>query len=138
VNKALLGTNILSYFLRGNVPVTTRLEQYSQQYDNLTFSILTYYEIKSGLLYRDALNILSQFEELAAESEILPLSLQTINIASENYRSLRTRGIPTPPIDLLIAATALEHGYVIITANIRDFENIPGLTYENWAEPLEI
>jgi tRNA(fMet)-specific endonuclease VapC len=138
VNKALLDTNILSYFLRGNVPVTTRLEQYSQQYDNLTFSILTYYEIKSGLLYRDALNILFQFEELAAESEILPLSLQTINIASENYRSLRTRGIPTPPIDLLIAATALEHDYVIITANIRDFENIPGLTYENWAEPLEI
>lgn len=136
MNKALLDTNILSYFLRGNIPVTTRLKQYSQRYDRLTFSILSYYEIKSGLLYRDARNILSQFEELATESEILHLSLQTINIASEIYGSLRTRGIPTPPMDLLIAATAIEYGSIIITANIRDFENIRGLTYENWAEPL--
>jgi tRNA(fMet)-specific endonuclease VapC len=68
VNKALLDTNILSYFFRGNVPVTTRIEEYSQQYDRLTFSILSYYAIKSGLLYRDARNILSQFEELVVTS----------------------------------------------------------------------
>jgi tRNA(fMet)-specific endonuclease VapC len=143
VNKALLDTNILSYFLRGNISVTHRLGRYRQYYDRLTFSILSYYEIKSGLLYRDARNILSRFEELAAESDILPLSLRTTDIASEIYRGLRSKGIPTPPIDLLIAATAIEiaataieHDAIIITANIRDFENIPGLTCQNWAEPI--
>lgn len=134
MNRTLLDTNIISYFLRGNPVVAARLEQYSQCYDQLTFSLLTYYELKSGLLYRDARNLMTQFEELAAESEILSLSLATMNIASEIYSDLRTRGLLIAPMDLLIAATALEHDCIMVTANIRHFENIAGLVCENWAE----
>jgi tRNA(fMet)-specific endonuclease VapC len=34
--------------------------------------------------------------------------------------------------DLLIGATALSHGYTIVTANIRHFQRIPNLQVENW------
>ena len=134
MKKALLDTNILSYFLRGNVQVQERLEQYSEYHDTLTFSLLTYYEIKSGLLYRDARKLMAQFEELAAESEILPLGIETMNIASVVYRDLRIRGLLIAPVDLLIAATALEHDCIMVTANIRHFDNIPNLVCENWAK----
>ena len=32
--------------------------------------------------------------------------------------------------DLMIAATALAHGYQVLTDNIRDFERVPGLTIQ--------
>ncbi len=109
MKKVLLDTNILSYFLKGNVELAKRFQQYSRYHQRLTFSLLTYYEIKSGLLYRDARKLMAQFEQLATESEILPLGIQTMDIASVVYRDLRTRGLLIAPMDLLIAATALEY-----------------------------
>jgi predicted nucleic acid-binding protein len=67
VKKALFDTNILSYFLKGNVELAKRFQQYSRYHQRLTFSLLTYYEIKSGLLYRDASKLMAQFEQLATE-----------------------------------------------------------------------
>lgn len=134
MNKALLDTNILSYFLRGQAKVVRKLDEYGQFYDFLTFSILTYYEIKAGLTYRDSTRVLTQFKEIARESEILLLTLATMDIASNIYTDLRRRGLLIAPMDLLIAASAIEHGYTLITANVRHFQNIQGLRYENWAQ----
>jgi tRNA(fMet)-specific endonuclease VapC len=75
VKKALLDTNILSYFLRGEKQVVKKFSEYQQFHNKLTFSILTYYEIKSGLLYKDARKLLQKFEILANSSEIFPLNL---------------------------------------------------------------
>lgn len=134
MRKAVLDTNIISYFLKGQIAVVNKLRQYNQFHDKLTFSLLTYYEIKSGLLYRDARNLLNHFEELADENEILPLTLTTMNLASQIYVDLRKQGLLIPPVDILIAATAIEHNYLLITANTKHFENISGLAHENWAE----
>ena len=134
MNKALLDTNILSYFLRGQGNVVAKLNEYGQFYDFLTFSILTYYEIKAGLIYRDSRKLLTQFEEIARESEILLLSLPTMDIASKIYTDLQQQGFIIAPMDLLIAASAIEHGCTLITANVGQFQNIQGLRYENWAQ----
>ncbi|NJO41156.1 MAG: type II toxin-antitoxin system VapC family toxin [Cyanobacteria bacterium CRU_2_1] len=134
MRKAILDTNIISYFLRGNAAVVNKLSQYSQFYTALTFSLLTYYEIKSGLLYKNASNLLTRFEELASESEILPLSLTTMNIASDIYADLRQQGLLVPPIDILIAASTIEFNALLVTANLRHFTIIQNLDCENWAE----
>ena len=34
--------------------------------------------------------------------------------------------------DLFIAATALVHGLIVSTRNVRHFERVPGLVVENW------
>jgi len=133
VKKALLDTNMISYFLRGEKQVVERFREYQTFHSYLTFSVLTYYEIKSGLLYKDAKNLLQQFEILAKNSEILPLDIDTSNVASIIYQDLRQRGLLITPIDLLIAASAIHHQCVLITANIKHFQNIPNLKYKNWA-----
>ncbi len=38
-------------------------------------------------------------------------------------------------MDSLIAAVARSRGSIVVTNNIRDFENIPGLRLEDWIEP---
>lgn len=56
-----------------------------------------------------------------------------MDIASNIYADLRQRGLLIAPMDLLIAASAIEHGYTLITANVRHFQNIQGLRHESWA-----
>lgn len=52
------------------------------------------------------------------------LALRTGQIDGEN----QARGIRLPLPDLLIGVTALELGYSVGTANLRDFQRIPGLS----------
>ena len=133
MKQALIDTNILSYFLRGDTAVVNKFRDYRQHHTYLSFSIFTYYETKSGLLYRDARKQMSRFEQLAKISEIIDFDQSIADTASDAYRSLRASGLTVAPIDLLIGATAICYDYTLITANIKHFKNIPGIRYENWA-----
>lgn len=45
MKKALVDTNIVSAFMRGNQQVVEKVEQYLQEHDTLTVSVITYYEL---------------------------------------------------------------------------------------------
>lgn len=57
--------------------------------------------------------------------------------AAEEYGRLRAtlaeRGTPIGPNDLLIAATALAQGLIVVTHNIREFGRVPSLKIEDWS-----
>jgi tRNA(fMet)-specific endonuclease VapC len=54
----------------------------------------------------------------------VPLALRAGKIDGEN----QARGVQVALPDLLIGVTALELGYSLGTANLRDFQRVPGLT----------
>ena len=45
---------------------------------------------------------------------------------------MRRGGTPIGPYDLLIAAQARRRGLAVVTANVREFERVPGLTVQDW------
>ncbi len=47
---------------------------------------------------------------------------------------LESRGCPIGPNDLLIAATARAHGAILVTANVREFKRVAGLSLQDWSE----
>ncbi len=47
-------------------------------------------------------------------------------------RALEVRGTPIGPNDLLIAAQALAHDLVLVSADVAEFGRIDGLRLENW------
>ena len=47
---------------------------------------------------------------------------------------LQKKGTPIGTMDMLIAGHARAEGLVLVTNNVREFERVPELTVENWAE----
>ncbi|MBI5231236.1 MAG: type II toxin-antitoxin system VapC family toxin [Coriobacteriales bacterium] len=50
------------------------------------------------------------------------------------WADLRQAGTMIGPHDLWLAATCQAHGLTMVTANVRAFERVPGLSVEVWAE----
>lgn len=132
MNKALIDTDILSYYLKGNKDVIIHFEEYLNKYNVLEISIITYYEIVSGLQAKNALKQLSVFEDFVAENNVLPLTKKSTQISAKIYGELRKVGNTVDDIDLLIAGIAIENKLTLITNNSSHFGRIPKLKTDNW------
>ena len=56
------------------------------------------------------------------------------NAAAERFRDLRVLRTRIGPMDLRIACIALAHGATLLTRNVADFQQVPGLRVENWLD----
>lgn len=58
---------------------------------------------------------------------VLAFDLDVARTHARLWANLAAAGTPIGPADLLIAATALAHGYAVFTENAREFQRVPGL-----------
>ncbi|MBU0702069.1 type II toxin-antitoxin system VapC family toxin [bacterium] len=129
----LIDTDILSLFFRNQHNVVLNFKNYLAQHEKINLSIITYYEILSGLKHRDALKQLNLFLEFTRHNIILPLTEETVIISSDLYAKRRKIGKPIDDIDILIAGVALSNNLVLVTNNEDHFRNIEGLEILNWS-----
>jgi tRNA(fMet)-specific endonuclease VapC len=54
--------------------------------------------------------------------------------AATEFHQLQAAKVRIGTMDLKIAATALSNGATLLTANRRDFEQVPSLRIENWLD----
>ena len=134
MKPALIDTDILSEFLRGAPKVVENVEKYLQSYDALNFSIITYYEIFNGLLYKDAKKQLKKFTDFSDLNKILPLTISAAKQAAEIYAELRKKGQPIGHTDCLIASIALTNGLQLVTNNTDHINRVKGLDIVNWLQ----
>lgn len=67
-------------------------------------------------------------EQLLSAVEALPITMAVARIHAEIWTELKNGGYVIGAHDLWIAATGLSQGMAVATANVRDFERVPGLT----------
>jgi tRNA(fMet)-specific endonuclease VapC len=133
----LLDTDTLSEILKQRDDhVLQAARMYLEERQRFTFSVLTRYEILRGLRARGAVRQELAFDALCRLSQVLPLTEPIAVRAAAIYADLQQRGKLISDADILIAATALEHGLAIATGNTAHFERIPGLQMVNWRESL--
>ncbi len=73
---------------------------------------------------------------MPCSSELTCLALSSIfDRAADLWVSAIAVGRPQKDADLLIAATALEHGFALVTGNTSDYSWIGGLTLLDWRKP---
>ena len=73
--------------------------------------------------------------ELLADLTLYPYTKETALLAGKIDGEQQSRGVVIPFGDLPIGATALALGYTVLTANLRDFHRIPGLSVVQLATP---
>ena len=130
----LIDTGILSFFLKGHPRVVRRYSKISEEAPTLSLSVITYYEILRGLKRLSLPHKEHGFRTLADAYRLIPVDDSVCEIAAGLYADLGRRGVPLPDADILIAATALRHGLVLVTNNTRHFSRIQNLALENWAK----
>lgn len=128
----LLDTDILSAIMRRDARATAHARTYLADHRRLAFSVVTRYEVMRGLLAKQAVRQQVAFEQLCAVSELLPLADDVALQAAAIYADLHRRGELIGDADILIAATALIHGYAVATNNEPHYRRIQSLTVQNW------
>lgn len=127
----LLDTNILSAILRKETAVEKRFRQAIFDDDNLLLSIVVYYEIKRGLLKRDAKKQMVIFEHLSNQLAWCDVIIEDWELAARLWAERSKRGKPIADADVLIAAQAKRLDAILVTDNTKDFDAL-GVKTENW------
>lgn len=61
------------------------------------------------------------------QSRVLPITVKVAQRAADIYGDLRQKGQLINDNDIFIAATALEHGLVLVSNNLNHFQRISSL-----------
>jgi tRNA(fMet)-specific endonuclease VapC len=126
-----LDTNSVSYFLKGRGRVADRLLALPPRSVGLPAIVL--YELEYGASRSEAPRSLrKRLDVLLGSLRILPFGEAEARTAARIRLTLERAGKPIGPMDLLIAATALEQGAVLVTHNVKEFRRIRGLRVEDW------
>lgn len=93
---------------------------------------ISYFEIKRGLLSINATRQLADFHQFCRDYPVLFLDdLEIIERACEIHADLKRKGTPIQDADVLIVATAITRGLVMVSHD-SDLLRVQGITLENW------
>ena len=132
--KFMLDTNICIYAMK-NKPEIVQKKILENSQARLCISTITLAELAHGI-YKSVQKE-KNFDSLLKfliKVEILPFDEKAAIEYGKICAYLQKNGTPIGPLDTLIAAHALSKNFTIVTNNVREFERVPELKIENWAE----
>lgn len=122
----LIDTDWAIDYLRGDAQVAHDLQRLGKEVRFI--SIISVAELWEGIYgARDPSAAQAKLDELLAGVGILGIDVATARIFGEHRARLRQEGRLIDNLDLLIAATCLQHDLRILTNNVAHFERIEGL-----------
>lgn len=72
-------------------------------------------------------------DRVLEDINMIPIS-SSLKVFAKCKAHLRKIGKIVDDADILIGATAIDNKFVMVTENIKHFENLPGITLENWVK----
>ena len=130
----LLDTNILSELVkkRPNADFIKRLK--SEPTQSLYTSSICLFELRFGSALRDDSKKfwLRIVDDIISRIIVLPFGESAAYLAGDILADLQKIGQKIGLEDIFIAATALTHKCVLVTANTRHYSRIKDLKIENW------
>lgn len=127
----LLDTNICSFAIMGHPKAFARLADLDNTQWCISSIVLAefQYGLTKGKLSPGSRTALELFLRMAP---VVPFDPKAARSASQVRFDLERIGKPAGAVDQLIAGHAISLGLVLVTDNLKHFENVPGLKLENW------
>jgi tRNA(fMet)-specific endonuclease VapC len=137
----LLDTDVVTILLGqsgpGYQPLRSRLDQHLK--DQIATTIVSFQEQVQGWMAflnqaRTPSGVLLAYSKLQGLlRDYSQMNVLAFDLAAQSqFAALQAQRIRLGTMDLRIGSIALAHGAVLITRNLRDFRNIPGLVVEDW------
>lgn len=130
----MLDTNICIYSIK-HKPEQVFLRLQEHEPADICISSVTYAELVHGVEKSQAI------EKNRLALALLLSNIEILNFdanAAESYGKIRAdlekQGTPIGPLDMMIAGHAKSLNYTVVTNNTKEFNRVPGLKIENWAE----
>ena len=126
----LIDTDCVIHHLKGIRSVTAHIAQIKSQ--GLALSIISYAELWEGAYFsREPSASHAKLDEFLSGVALLGVDEEIARQFGLLRGTLRKSGRIIGDFDLLIAATALRHGLILLSNNRKHFENVPGLRIES-------
>jgi tRNA(fMet)-specific endonuclease VapC len=136
----LMDTDILTLLFQGHVQVLKRMRATE---DNVATTVITWIEVLQGRFeailkaanaqqLQQAQQRLQHSQQQLATLPIVPIDASTGEEFEKLLRNKKLKKIGRG--DLLIASIALAQNATLVTRNLRDFQQAPGLKTENRAD----
>jgi tRNA(fMet)-specific endonuclease VapC len=134
LTKYLLDTDICIYYLKGLYNLDAKIDQIGQS--NCYLSEITVAELKYGAENSAKVEHNRKVvQNFIQNFTILPV-FSALDVYAKEKSRLRKAGKPIDDFDLLIAATAVENNFVLVTNNEKHFGRMKGLKVENWSSEI--
>ena len=129
--KYMLDTNICIFTIK-NKPHEVR-EAFNRYQGQLCISAITLMELIYGAEKSAAPEKnLAVVESFAARLDVLNYDQEAAAHSGQLRAELAKNGKPIGPYDQMIAGHARSQGLIVVTNNLREFERVPGLRFEDW------
>ena len=133
MKEALLDTDTLSYYFKQHPQVVTRYNLYMATHEYIFISRISIVEILGGLKVKNAIRQIENFRAFITQHKILDTTESSAEISANIFAELWNQGRHSGNYDILIAGMAMENDLTLVTNNIKDYDNIIGLSFDNWA-----
>ena len=130
--RYLLDTNILSDLIKQ--PAGAAAQKLASLDDEkiCCTSLIVACELRYGAHKKGSAALSGKVDQLLQVITVLPLNDTMVAHYAEIRVDLEQMGRPIGGNGLLIAAHARSEGLTVVTANVKEFLRVPGLTVENW------
>lgn len=127
----MLDTDIFSFVVDGRHPEVRQMVAKNQ--GRVSISVLTLAEALFGAKKKNSPRLESLIEMFRELFPVVQWSEDVADAYAVIRAQLEASGNLIGDMDMLIAASAVAGGYVLVTNNVRHFQRIEGLIVENWA-----
>jgi tRNA(fMet)-specific endonuclease VapC len=131
VLRYLLDTNICIYVIKRRPELI--LDRFNENAAHLVISSITLAELLHGAeKSSQPQRTLAVVEDFCSRLDVLDYGAKAAQHYGQIRASLEQRGTPIGVNDLHMAAHARSEGLTLVSNNLREFERVDGLLYENW------
>ncbi|MCC6805606.1 MAG: PIN domain-containing protein [Anaerolineae bacterium] len=131
MTRYVFDTNILSWLLAADPAIISRMNQQIKADDVILGCPIVWYEVRRGLLAKDARRQMQRLDALFATFLWQDYRRLDWRLAAELWAFRRAHGLPINDADLLIGVFTRNREAILVTDNVKDFAGLD-VSIENW------
>lgn len=127
-------TNTIIHLMRGTNSVRKNREKAQKSGARFVIQPIVNYEVRRGLIIKPIPAHEKAYGVICDNCSFEEMTVEAWECAARIYAELYAKHFTVNDADILIASFCITNGYILVTHNIKDFENIDGLQLVDWVE----